>query len=89
MHAFASPQGRVRRQRKALAGHSEVAVAHDREGCLMGERLHRFLRDESGPELVEWAVVTLVLLLATGVILSQIYDQVIQVMVGILQQLTR
>jgi len=55
----------------------------------MGERLHRFLRDESGPELVEWAVVTLVLLLATGVILSQIYDQVIQVMVGILQQLTR
>lgn len=55
----------------------------------MGERLHRFLRDERGPELVEWAVVTLVLLLATGVILSQIYDQVIQVMVGILQQLTR
>jgi len=70
-------------------GTPKVAVAHDREGCLMGERLHRFLRDESGPELVEWAVVTLVLLLATGVILSQIYDQVIQVMVGILQQLTR
>jgi len=55
----------------------------------MVERFHRFLRDESGPELVEWAVVTLVLLLATGVILSQIYDQVIEVMVGILVQLTR
>ena len=55
----------------------------------MVEELRRFLLDESGPELVEWAVVTVVLLLATGVILSQIYDRVIEVMVGILQQLTR
>jgi len=55
----------------------------------MVERYRRFLRDESGPELVEWAVVTAVLLLATGVILSQIYDQVIAVMVGILKQLTQ
>ncbi len=55
----------------------------------MVKTLHRFLRDESGPELVEWAVVTVVLLLATGVILSQIYDRVIQVMVTILEQLTR
>ena len=55
----------------------------------MSERFRRFLQDQEGPELVEWAVVTVVLLLATGVILSQIYDRVIEVMVGILVQLTR
>jgi len=55
----------------------------------MGKELQRFLLDESGPELVEWALVTLVLLLATGLILVQIYDQVIEVMKGILTQLTR
>jgi len=55
----------------------------------MLEKVHRFFLDESGPELVEWALVTVVLLLATGVILSQIYDRVIEVMVGILMQLTR
>jgi hypothetical protein len=54
----------------------------------MFEPLHRFLPDESGPELVEWALVTVVLLLATGLLLSQIYDQVIEVLVGILQQLS-
>ena len=52
-------------------------------------KLREFLRDETGPELVEWAVVTVVLLLATGVLLSQIYDRVIEVMTGILVQLTR
>jgi hypothetical protein len=55
----------------------------------MVEEFHKFLLDESGPELVEWALVTLVLLLATGILLSQIYDRVIEVMVGILVQLTR
>lgn len=55
----------------------------------MSTRVRQFLQDERGPELVEWAVVTVVLLLATGVILSQIYDRVIEVMVGILIQLTR
>jgi len=52
-------------------------------------RFRKLVLDESGPELVEWAVVTVVLLLATGVILSQIYDRVIEVMVGILVQLTQ
>jgi Flp pilus assembly pilin Flp len=51
--------------------------------------LREFLQDETGPELVEWAVVTVVLLLATGVLLSQIYDRVIEVMTSILVQLTR
>jgi Flp pilus assembly pilin Flp len=55
----------------------------------MVEAFRKFIVDESGPELVEWALVTLVLLLATGVILGQIYDRVIEVMVGILLQLTR
>ena len=55
----------------------------------MVEEFRKFILDESGPELVEWALVTVVLLLATGVILSQIYDRVIEVMVGILLQLTR
>lgn len=36
--------------------------------------LRRFLVDESGPELVEWAVVTLVLLAATVVVLLNIGD---------------
>lgn len=34
----------------------------------------RFLRDDSGPELVEWAVVTVVLLAATVLILLAIGD---------------
>jgi len=55
----------------------------------MVKELRRFFVDEDGPELVEWAVVTIVLLLATGLILSQIYDQVLAVMEGILVQLTR
>ena len=59
------------------------------EGPWMLIKLRDFLQDESGPELVEWAVVTVVLLLATGVLLSQIYDRVIEVMTGILVQLTR
>ena len=55
----------------------------------MLERLTGFLQDERGPELVEWAVVTVVLLLATGLLLAQIYDRVIDVMRSILLQLTR
>lgn len=53
----------------------------------MVEEVRRFLLDESGPELVEWAMVTMVLLLATGLILIQIYDEVIRVMEQLLQQL--
>ena len=38
-------------------------------------RLRRFLADESGPELVEWAIVTVILVLATYLILQAIGDQ--------------
>jgi len=34
--------------------------------------LVRFYKDESGPELVEWAVVTVILILATFAILQAI-----------------
>jgi Flp pilus assembly pilin Flp len=36
------------------------------------QELKRFLADESGPELVEWAVVTVILILATYAILQAI-----------------
>jgi len=38
----------------------------------MVRELKRFIQDESGPELIEWAVVTIILLLATIVILGAI-----------------
>lgn len=41
----------------------------------MIRELKRFWQDESGPELVEWAVVTVILILATYVILGQIGDE--------------
>ncbi len=34
--------------------------------------IRRFLSDETGPELVEWAIVTVILVLATVLILSAI-----------------
>jgi Flp pilus assembly pilin Flp len=37
--------------------------------------LRRFLFDESGPELVEWAIVTVILVLATVLILGAIGTQ--------------
>jgi len=37
--------------------------------------LRRFLSDESGPELVEWAIVTVILVLATYLIIQAIGDQ--------------
>lgn len=40
----------------------------------MFAELRRFVADESGPELIEWAVVTVVLLAATFVILAAIQD---------------
>jgi len=36
------------------------------------QQLKRFLADESGPELVEWAVVTVILILATFATLQAI-----------------
>lgn len=38
----------------------------------MIQELRRFYEDESGPELVEWAVVTVILILATFAILQAI-----------------
>ena len=38
----------------------------------MIQELRRFFADESGPELVEWAVVTVILILATFAILQSI-----------------
>jgi len=52
--------------------------------------LKRFLKDESGPELVEWAVVTVVLILATFAILqliggelTRIYNVILDTLKGI------
>jgi len=53
------------------------------------KQLHRFALDESGAEIIEYAVVTVILLLSTGLILSQIYDTVLDVMVSILKELTQ
>jgi len=41
----------------------------------MFRELQRFVKDESGPELVEWAIVTLILILATFAILQLIGDE--------------
>jgi Flp pilus assembly pilin Flp len=41
----------------------------------MLRELQRFVKDESGPELVEWAIVTLILILATFAILQLIGDE--------------
>ncbi|HID86786.1 MAG TPA: hypothetical protein EYP55_05330 [Anaerolineae bacterium] len=38
----------------------------------MLREFQRFLKDESGPELVEWAVVTIILLVATVLILRAV-----------------
>ena len=56
----------------------------------MIEELKRFLRDESGPELIEWAVVVVILILATFAILqliggelSRIYNVILNTLKGI------
>lgn len=41
------------------------------------QTLTRFWRDESGPELVEWAVVTAVLLGATAAVVIALRDEVL------------
>jgi len=53
----------------------------------MVKQLKRFMLDESGAEVIEYAVVTVILLLATGILLRDIYDAVIDVMVSILEKL--
>jgi len=51
------------------------------------EELQRFLRDEAGPELVEWAVVTIVLLAATVLVLREIGAELERVYRDILAEL--
>jgi Flp pilus assembly pilin Flp len=53
----------------------------------MVKQLKRFILDENGAEVIEYAVVTVILLLSTGLILSEIYDAVLDVMVNILEKL--
>jgi len=55
----------------------------------MSGELERFLRDENGAELVEWAVVTLILLAASVVALTAIGDEVYRILNNILDQLER
>ena len=41
--------------------------------------LRRFFADESGPELVEWAVVTVILILATYLVLQAIGQELTRI----------
>jgi Flp pilus assembly pilin Flp len=45
----------------------------------MFQELKRFYADESGPELVEWAVVTVILILATYAILTSIGEELTRI----------
>ncbi len=47
----------------------------------------RFLKDESGSELVEWIALTLILLLATAAVLNEIGGQLKRIFKDILGQL--
>ncbi|MFQ5875029.1 MAG: Flp family type IVb pilin [Dehalococcoidia bacterium] len=53
----------------------------------MIEELQKFLRDEAGPELVEWAVVTIVLLAATVLVLREIGVELERIFRDILDEL--
>lgn len=55
----------------------------------MIEELRSFWEDETGPELVEWAVVTIVLLAATVVVLMQVGDALKAAFQDILTELQR
>jgi Flp pilus assembly pilin Flp len=53
------------------------------------QELRSFWEDEAGPELVEWAVVTIVLLAATAVVLMQVGDALEASFQDILNELTK
>jgi Flp pilus assembly pilin Flp len=53
------------------------------------QELRCFWEDEAGPELVEWAVVTIVLLAATAVVLMQVGDALKASFQDILNELTK
>ncbi len=54
----------------------------------MFRELKRFWHDESGPELIEWAAVVVILLLATILILGAIGDRLTDIYNEILRILT-
>lgn len=54
----------------------------------MVQEFKRFVNDDSGPELVEWAVVTIILLLATILILGAIRGALADIYRNILAYLT-
>lgn len=54
----------------------------------MVQEFKRFLLDESGPELVEWSVVTVILLIATILVLGAIGDRLTDIYNRILGYLT-
>ncbi len=49
--------------------------------------LKRFFEDETGPELVEWAIVTVILVLATFALYQQIGEQVARLLTTIVEAL--
>ena len=53
----------------------------------MIEELRRFVRDGSGPELVEWAVVTVILILASFATYQLIGQQLTRILERILEAL--
>lgn len=53
----------------------------------MVQEFKRFIHDDSGPELIEWAVVTIILLLATIVILGAIRGALADIYRNILRYL--
>jgi Flp pilus assembly pilin Flp len=56
-------------------GDRQLKMSEQKEAKSSMRTLRRFLSDERGPELVEWAIVTVILVLATYLILQAIGDQ--------------
>jgi hypothetical protein len=74
-------------RRGSMQDRFPVHSAEQKEvGSTMRE-LRRFLSDERGPELVEWAIVTIILVLATYLILQAIGDQLSEIYREILRVL--
>ncbi|MBM4429674.1 MAG: hypothetical protein FJ026_04900 [Chloroflexi bacterium] len=68
--------------------HSRQASILERKEVKSGMReLKRFLSDESGPELVEWAIVTVILVLASWLIYQAIGDELAAILRDILRVL--
>jgi Flp pilus assembly pilin Flp len=53
----------------------QAGILERKEVNLGMRELRKFFSDESGPELVEWAIVTVILVLATVLILGAIGNQ--------------